>query len=158
LLGERSAMDENHFWELINLLNWKKTGNDEAVIKPVVRKLSKFEIEDIYAFEEILAQKLYELDTEAHAREIGEDAYRNDKDFFSVDSFLYSRCCVVANGKELFEVVRANPAEFPKDMEFEVLLSIAPEAYELKTGQEYDYLTSVSYETFSNKEGWSANA
>ena len=148
-------MDEKKFWELINQLNWKKSGDDEAVIRPVVKKLSRVSIEDIFTFEDILSQKLFELDTEAHAREIGESAYGNDG-YFSVDYFLYARCCVVANGREFFEKVRANPSEFPKDMVFEALLSIAQQAFELKTGEEFNYDAKVSYETFSNKAGWAA--
>jgi len=41
-----------------------------------------------------------------------------------------------------------------KDMEFEALLQIAAEAYEAKTGEDFGFTPSVSYETFSNKAGW----
>ena len=42
----------------------------------------------------------------------------------------------------------------PKDLEFEALLSLAPNAYELKTGKDFEYGTGCSYETFSNVAGW----
>jgi hypothetical protein len=42
----------------------------------------------------------------------------------------------------------------PKDLEFEYLLSIAPKAYKKKTGEDFEYITGCSYETFSNKDGW----
>jgi len=46
-----------------------------------------------------MADKLYALDTAAHARHIGEWAYRGpEADTFSPDWFLYVRCVVVANG------------------------------------------------------------
>jgi hypothetical protein len=147
-------MGEAAFWNIIELLNWKRAGDDEAVIKPAVKALAKRPVAEITAFEEILAQKLYALDTEAHARSIGEEAYADDK-HFSVDWFLYARCCVVANGRNLYEQVLANPSSFPQDMEFEALLSIGSNAYEIKTKeQDYSFETSVSYETFSNLQGW----
>lgn len=146
-------MSDDVFWRIIGLLNWKKLGDDDAVIRPAVKALASMAIEDILRFEDILAEKLYALDTEAHAKEIGEEAFRPGR-YFSVDWFLYSRCVVVANGQELFESVVADPTQMPKDCEFEALLSISREAYESKTGNEFDHLPPLSYETYSNREGW----
>jgi hypothetical protein len=42
--------------------------------------------------------------------------------------------------------------------EFEAVLSLARDAYELKTGEELDVTAPVSYESFSNKAGWKPNA
>lgn len=147
------TMSDEVFWRLIRLFNWKKLGDDEAVIEPAVAALAQMDAADIERFEDILAEKLYALDTEAHAREIGEEAFQPGK-HFSVDWFLYERCAVVANGREYHESVLADPTEMPKDMEFEAMLSVGPSAYERKTGQELDHATPVSYETFSNQAGW----
>lgn len=147
------TMSDDVFWRIIGLFNWKKAGDDDAVIRPAVKALAKMTTEDILRFEDILAEKLYALDTEAHAREIGEEAFRS-REYFSVDWFLYSRCVVVANGRELFDSVVADPKQFPKDMEFESLLSVAREAYESKTGGEFDHTSPLSYETYSNRKGW----
>jgi predicted DNA-binding WGR domain protein len=147
------AMTEEVFWRLIKLFDWKKTGDDEEVMKPAIVALSKMNIDDIKRFEDILADKLYALDTEAHARETGENAYGTGE-YFSVDCFLYDRCCVVANGREYYESVVANPSRMPKDLEFESILYFAKYAYERKTGEEFDYSASTSYETFSNEAGW----
>ena len=147
-------MNENEFWSIIERLDWKKTGDDEAVVKPVVECLSNKSDDDIFQFEELLAQKLHALDTKAHAKEIGEDAYVNDKEHFSVDGFLYSRCVVVANGKGLFEHVLNNPVEFPKDMEFEAILYVAQDAYEQKNNKKWDYVSPTDYETYKNFDGW----
>ena len=147
------SMSDEVFWQIIGLFNWKKTGDDDAVIKPAVAALARMSEADIERFEDILAEKLYGLDTQAHAREIGEDAYREGK-HFSVDWFLYARCVVVANGRVYYEKVRANPSEMPKDMEFEALLSVGPHAYERKTGRELKHITPLSYETYSNIAGW----
>ena len=147
-------MNESEFWSIIGMLNWDEAGDDEAVVEPVVEFLSKKSNEEIFQFEELLAQKLYALDTIAHAKEIGDDAYINDEKYFSVDGFLYSRCVVVANGKELFDHVLNNPTEFPKDMEFEAILYVAQEAYELKNDKEWDYVSPTNYETYKNDSGW----
>jgi len=147
-------MTEKQFWEIISLFNWKKTGNDDAVIKPAIVALSKLSVEDIIQFENLLAEKLFALDTKAHAQEIGEDAYKGDDKPFSVDWFLYSRCCVVANGEQYYLRALADPKRMSKDMEFEAILSVAREAYKKKTHKEFEHYPIVSYETFSNKNGW----
>lgn len=147
------TMSEEVFWRLIRLLNWKKTGDDDAVVEPLVAALAQMTEEDICRFEDLLAAKLHALDTEAHAREIGAEAYRPGQ-HFSADWFLYQRCVVVANGPELYQRVLSSPQEMPKDMEFEALLSVAATAFERKTGRDFDHVAPVSYETFSNTAGW----
>ena len=42
----------------------------------------------------------------------------------------------------------------PKGFTFEALLYLAAIAYQQKTGERWEYLPKVSYETFSNREGW----
>jgi predicted DNA-binding WGR domain protein len=148
------VMSEDVFWRLIGLFNWQKLGDDEAVIKPAVTALSQMTVADIQRFKDILAEKLYALDTEAHGREIGEGAFVDEENHFSVDEFLYSRCVVVANGRNAFEVILADPMQMPKNCEFEVLLTVPGEAYAKKTGEEFDYSSPVCYETFSNRAGW----
>jgi predicted DNA-binding WGR domain protein len=147
------SMSEDVFWRIIGLFDWKKTGDDEAVIEPAVKAIAQMSVDEIKRFEDILTAKLYALDTEAHAREIGEAAYQPGKNF-SPEWFLYVRCCAIANGREFFENVLANPSEMPKDMEFESLLSVAPTAFERKTGEEFDHVSALSYESFSNQGGW----
>ncbi|MCF6229090.1 MAG: DUF4240 domain-containing protein, partial [Planctomycetes bacterium] len=143
------------FWKLIALLDWTKTGDDNAVIAPTVEALSKASEKDIVGFEERLADLLYALDGEVFAREIGEGAYEGSGSYFSSDGFLYSRLCVVANGESLYRKILRDPKEMPKDMEFESLLEVVSSAYELKTGDYWEgHSTHHSYETFSNKDGW----
>jgi predicted DNA-binding WGR domain protein len=151
---ESMTMSEDIFWRIIALLNWKRTGDDEAVIEPAVAALTQMQIDDILGFENILSEKLFALDTELHAREIGEDAFIPGK-HFSPDLFLYARCAVVVNGKSFFDSVMSDPVKMPKDMEFESLLTVAPTAFERKTGSEFDHISRVSYESFSNQVGWS---
>jgi hypothetical protein len=149
-------VDDAAFWGLIDLLDWRHDGDDERVVKPVVDRLASLADAEIGSFHEILAQKLYDLDGRAWARESGADIWRGDADRLSVDGFLYARAAVVARGRAVFDAVLAEPTEMPKNAAFESLLYVAANAYERKTGLEWDDLddTEVSYETFSNEEGW----
>jgi hypothetical protein len=63
---------------------------------------------------------------------------------------------VVANGHEFYESVLADPTKMPQEMEFEALLSLPGSAFERKTGQPYDHVPPVSYESFQNAAGWAA--
>lgn len=146
-------MTEEDFWNLIDLLDWSMEGNDEGVVKPLVEALSQRSKEEICEFEEELSQKLFQLDDEAYAVKRGFFG-RKKKGYTSADGFLYSRCVVIANGNEFFKEVIRNPKQFPHDLEFEMLLVVSNLAFIKKTGETLDYSSRVSYETFSNKEGW----
>ena len=151
-------MTEQKFWELMSLVDWKKLGNDDAVVRPLVKALAKLPENEIFAFDDLLAEKLHALDTEAHARHMGENSYKGPDEFFSVDEFLYTRCAVVANGQECFEQILADANEFPEDAEFEAILYVASTAYEKKTSKEYPHSPATNFETFSNKKGWPPTA
>lgn len=150
----QAPLSEQRFWEIIALLDWEKQGDDNAVIEPAVAVLAESPVRHIYEFEDILSEKLYQLDGLAYARETGESAYKSAGDFFSVDGFLYDRCCVVANGKSFFEKVLKDPTQMPKGMSFGALLRVGQAAFKRKTGKDLDYMHAFNYETYSNEEGW----
>ncbi|MFT3686264.1 MAG: DUF4240 domain-containing protein [Phycisphaerales bacterium] len=150
----KKMMPEPKFWKIIGLLNWKKLGDDDDVLGPAVKALAAMTVADIRQFEERLASLLYTLDTHAHATNLGKDSYKGDGKHFSVDNFLYVRCCVVANGKKMYETILNNPKKMPKGVDFEPLLTLASAAYERKTGKDFDYTPGCDYEAFSNREGW----
>jgi hypothetical protein len=149
-------VDDGTFWSLIDKLDWGQEDDDDAVVEPLVRALALLPDAEIGSFQETLAQKLYDLDGRAWARASGDEIWFGEPDRLSVDSFLYARCAVVARGQDAYGAVRADPTQMPKNAEFESLLYVAATAYERKTGLEWDDLddTDVSYETFSNEEGW----
>jgi Protein of unknown function (DUF4240) len=149
----KAPLSEAHFWEIISLLDWSKSGNDEAVTEPAIAQLASGSIRHIFEFADLLSEKLYALDDRKYALHIGEDAWSPDR-YFSVDNFLYARCCVVANGKDMYEKVLHDPAQMPKDITFEELLYIPSAAYMRKTGKQYDYTPAYPIETFSNQKGW----
>ena len=145
------VMDEDEFWALIDKLNWSNAEDNKQIVEPVITALSQLPVAKIYQFYDILSEKLYCLDTKKYA----EAMMREDPDgYFSDDEFLYARCCVVANGKEAFESVLANPMRFPVDLTFEDLLYIGSIAYERKTGKKFLSTPAFNFETGSNKDGW----
>jgi hypothetical protein len=149
----RSPLSEEYFWEIIDLLDWRNEESDDAIIEPAVAHLASGPLRHIFEFADFLSEKLYAFDSLKYAKEIGEDSWAADK-YFPVDNFLYARCCVVANGREMYEKVLKDPAHMPKDLTFEPLLYIPSLAYERRTGQKYDYSPAFDMETYSNEEGW----
>jgi hypothetical protein len=150
----KRMMTEDDFWTLIELLDWSKTGNDEAIVAPVVEALSKLSRPKVRDFAERLAYCLYLLDTCEHAKNIGSESYVDEGTCLSGDWFLYVRCAAVANGRDFYMAALTNPQNMPKDLEFEALLGVASTAWEAKTGDGFDYETGCSYESFSNRAGW----
>jgi len=146
-------MDDDTFWAFIDLLDWSKEGNDEAVVEPLVRALSQSSLETIFAFEENMAERLYQLDGERYAREIGSGAF-GSTEYFSPDHFLDVRACIVANGREWYEMVLDNPKAMAKDIWFEKVIYVASLAYERKTGEPWDYVPKHPIFTYSNKKAW----
>jgi hypothetical protein len=142
-------MEEETFWGLIQRLDWARAGDDTAVVEPVVVALTAMPVEEIHAFQEMLARKLYALDGRSWYEQAGPEP-----DSLSGDDFLYARCVVVANGRSFYEGVLANPSRMPKEMEFESLLYVARKAEERKVGRTDGIDTQVSYESFSNPAGW----
>ena len=134
------------FWELMALLDWTKTGDDAAVIEPLVAALADRPMRHIYDFKDILSQKLYALDGEKYARSVG----YMQAETFSPDSFLFSRCAVVANGEQTYLDVLSHPEKMPADVEFAPLLRIANEAYKRQKGNLMKYVAAWPVETFSN--------
>lgn len=146
-------LSESEFWSIISLLDWEKSGDDEAVVEPAIQHLSKLSVPKILQFEDKLSEKLFQLDQMEIASQDGENGYR-EGNYFSTDIFLYFRCCIIANGKEYFEKVLKKPSELTPDLTFEELLYVAHKAYKRKTGRDMEFLPLYQCETFSNKEGW----
>ncbi|MEM8527847.1 MAG: DUF4240 domain-containing protein [Bacteroidota bacterium] len=141
-------ISEDFFWELIALLDWEQEENKQ-ITEPLIDRLSQLGSNEIYGFQDILSEKLYQLDQEVFAS----STVKNIDDL-SADGFLYDRLCVVANGRAFYEEVLAHPSQMPKNLSFEPLLYVAAKAYEKKTGKEFSYFPMFNYETYSNKEGW----
>ncbi len=148
-LGE-GLFTEEQFWHLVELFDWKQKKREDIIL-PAVTSLSKMPVSATYLFEDFLSEKLFNLDTKAHA-----DAYmaQQTDGYFSVDDFLYVRCAAVAEGSTYYENVLKNPSELSANIDFEHILSMASEAYKLKTGRDFVYTPLFNYETKSNLEKW----
>ena len=144
-------MTEDDFWELIEAIDEESLfdGDDEAAVEPLIEALMELKPKRIQAFQEHLARALYRLDGQAYAAEAGDSGE-------SSDGFLYVRCFVVACGRAVFEEVVGDPSKMAEyaDEWCEALLSAADEAWFEKTGEEWDFETTVSYETGSNEDQW----
>ena len=141
-------MTIDEFWTLIARVDRQALcGQQETkAIAPVIAALTKQSEAEIEAFEEHLARVLYDLDTRAHGESSGKSAD-------SCDGFLYARCYVVAQGREHYQSVLADPARMPKTLEewCEPLLFAGAKAWSDLTGEDsWHPETSVSYETGSN--------
>lgn len=150
---DTEVMDEVVFWSIIDTLDWTKGYDTAAILAPSIKQLKQFSIKAIFRFQDLLAEKLYALDQQIFAENLGSGRYGTEQ-YFSVDSFLYARAAVVANGKKFYEAVLNEPSKMPKEYTFEGLLYLAAEAFQEKTGKDWNYLPKLSYETFSNRSGW----
>lgn len=150
--SQPSLLDEELFWDIIADLDWAEE-KDDAILMPAIQRLAAYPVHYIYLFQDILSEKLYQLDAKKYALHIGEDSW-TEETYFSVDHFLYARCCIIANGKEIYETILNAPAEMPKELTFEPLLSLAAQAYALKTGKTFNYSGHFNFETYSNEQGW----
>jgi hypothetical protein len=148
------GLSEADFWDIIACFDWSDSEDDLMVTAKAAAILAEKTLRHIYEFQDLLAQKLFELDTKAHAQNAGENAWISKEEDFSADEFLYARCCVVANGKDFYQKVLQNPTLMPKDLTFEGVLKLAHRAYRLKTGKIFRYVPNTNIETFSNQKGW----
>ena len=137
-----SGIKEEEAWEIIGMLDWKKE-NSEAILAPAITHLSQLPEAKITAFEDWLSEKLYQLDGQKYAENTGDNAFRGNGNPFSVDSFLYARCMVVASGQKVYGPILENPAGMLKNQTFEPLLNLASRAYKRKTGKEWEHLPAL---------------
>lgn len=147
-LDEEPTLTETDFWNIIDVLDWDAP-NTDAILEPAIQALSQQPLSHIYQFEDMLAEKLFKLDTAAHANVAYPEPRR-----VSEDGFLYVRAAVLASGQEYYTEVLNNPALLDADDDFEPILSLAALAYERKTGKDFDYIAPVDYETYANEAGW----
>jgi Protein of unknown function (DUF4240) len=148
------GLSETDFWAIISLFDWSNIDDDKVIMSKAIAALAAKSTRHIYEFQDILSKKLFALDTIEHAKNVGENAWLGKDSDFSVDEFLYARCCVVANGQGFYNKVLKNPQLMPQDMAFESILTLAHKAYLAKTNKIFRYLPTYNFETFSNKKGW----
>ena len=137
-------MNEKEFWSIIDCLD-PAGSNPDAIICPAIARLTLESEQRICDFQERLAEKLFRLDGESWAKQIGAKAFDGDKRTFDGEHFLHARCCILANGRAYYESVLGNPRNMPKDQAFPELLEIAPRAFKTKNGPALEASHSVLY-------------
>ena len=144
-------MDDDAFWALMKAVDVEalRAGDEDAAVEPLQEKVAQLAPADIERFAEHLAQKLYALDGKRWADAAGESGG-------SDDAFLYARAFVVASGRARYEAVRADPLQMPTSIDewCEALLYVPSEAFEQAGRCDWQFQTSVSYESGSNRAHW----
>lgn len=139
------------FWQVIDQLDWENEADDASVAAPAINSLAAMSVGNIHQFQDILSEKLWLLDTRGHAQVFMD---QHPKGRLSVDDFLYVRCAVVAKGEVFFKKILDTPASIPQDMTFEPLLTLASNAYEMKTERPFVHVPAYDFETYGNEKGW----
>lgn len=150
---KESHIDQKRFFELImTVCDWDASGDDDKVLKPLIRHLARQSDEIIFAFDDMMAELLYALDTRKNYK-----IARRCRRFIFDDRFLYSRCVALINGEEYYQKVKSQMVTSLWQKEFEAILYVPALAWakkHRKTMDEYPHVTPKSYETKSNLEGW----
>ncbi|MCX4357262.1 MAG: DUF4240 domain-containing protein [Oscillospiraceae bacterium] len=145
-------MTGRKFWQILKKFDWDNASDDDEVMQPALDYLASLEDEEIFAFEELMAEHLYALDT----RELAEKLYAEDE-YISDDMFLYQRCVALINGQSYYNGILNGKIQPGPDLEFEAILYLPSRAWAKKHNadpDDYPYITKTSYETGSNAEKW----
>lgn len=149
---EKGSMHDLDFFHFTDMLDWSKQGDDDAVLEPLVSFLFQYGDNVIFAFEDKMTELLYTLDCYEIAKPLIEKWGH-----ISSDGFLYARCTALINGKPYYNAILKGKKKLLADKEFESILYVPMNAWKRlhRTNEEnYPHITKLSYETFSNKEGW----
>lgn len=145
-------MNKHDFFDIImTKCAWSKQGNDEKVLAPLIKFLSQQEDDEIFMFEDIMTDLLYQLDTLQNFK-IAKKYYHHN-----ADTFLYSCCVALINGEKYYINVKQGKNKDLWTKEFESLLYVPKRAWKMKHHKSLEYyphLPAISYETGSNKDGW----
>lgn len=77
------------FWMTMELCDWRDEWNDEKVLRPVIRYLSKQDDQIIFLFDDLMTELLYGLDT----KKLAEQCEKVDP-LMCDDTFLYEASVV----------------------------------------------------------------
>lgn len=144
---------QEFFEDIMEICDWNCQGDDNMVLAPLIGHLSELSDEEIFAFDDIMSELLYALDTEKN--------FKKAREFYdhSDDTFLYSRCVALINGENFYEqALKGKKHKILWTSEFEAILYVPSAAWAKKHNEDaenYPHLPPLSYETGSNKTAWS---
>lgn len=140
------------FWTTMERCDWEEEGDDDLVLKPVIKYLSQQEDNVIFQFDDLMSELLYALDDQNLA-----DKCQDRDPRMCDDSFLYCRCVALINGPDYYEAVKEGRENSLWDLEFESLIYVPQKAWALKHQSfidEYPHYPPCCIETGSNPDGW----
>lgn len=117
---------EQFFSKIMDICDWDKAGNDEEVLSPLIEYLSCQSDDEIYSFDDIMAELLYGLDTKKNFKTACK--YYDHSD----DTFLYSRCVALINGADYYKKAQQGKAKGLWSSEFEAILYVPKAAWAKK--------------------------
>jgi hypothetical protein len=147
-------LDEDGFWRVLRGAR-PELYYDNYVLALPIRTLSAMSFTDLEHFDTLLGEKLFALDTCAHARAV----YAGQFDpferpcLFDYD-FLYARCAVVLKGRAAYEEALGDPSRMPTEDRFDGLLDLVSLAHQRKTGKSLARAHGGLYYPFANAAGW----
>jgi len=152
---EKLAMDEDRFWQLIDVMDGAAT---EASVERLVERLTGLDEDELIAFEATFTLKVFALDTLETAQwYMTHDPASVELNYFSDDAFFYERCGTVGAGRAAYEhAVDSSSLILDKtEGEAESLLYASMSAAEAN-GLDWEIFNVIplSGETGSNEDGW----
>lgn len=139
------------FWNTMELCDYSKYDNIE-ILQPVIDHLATLEDEKIYDFDSIMSKLLYDIDSVELFK-----ACQKMWKYVPDDHFLYNRCCVLIQGKEIYHAV--NKGEFGDNLDgdFMDILDVPKLSWEKKhNNTNYKFTPKYDYVTGSNSDNWNA--
>jgi len=140
-------MNKNEFWRLIDSAHDDSAGDQDLQEAMLVSRLEKYTPEEIAEFEYLMREYLIEADDFKVMA-----AQKIIAGWVSDDSYLYFRCWLIGQGENTFTEALRNPdvlADIVEDdveyLDFELLLYVATQAYEQRTGKQEDDDNSDSF-------------
>lgn len=147
-------MNLDKFWKLIEQSKRKSEGDFDEQVEIIKEKLSKLPVKEIVFFDRIF----YELYAKIHSSNIWAAFEIINQGYSSDDTYDYFRAWLIGQGREIYEIAVSNPDNLAQidsiatatDYSGELLMYVASEAYEEKTGEEnFDELLIEGEETIT---------
>lgn len=129
LFAPSGISNEELFWKTIHALDWT-CEEDDNILRPAVERLHFLPVAYIQGFQDLLDFKIFKLKSRL-PRKLAPFC---DRDYYAYIAVKYSACWVIAKGKDCFNQAMTCKVWAPNGGTFQPLLTLATEAYQLKTG------------------------
>lgn len=132
IFNETSVLDDERFWELIDMSKREYPNNFNSQMECLTKILSNLSDEEIIDFERRIREKMIEL-WNYNVKSLYQIIYGN---YFSTDGFIYFRFWIISNGKDFFIKSIYETDNLSEDIfkteDGEMLLVVADNAFKIK--------------------------